>query len=73
MKNLLRPFSILVLTIQKRVIFYSGIIGSIPGKIQMAKKIMAVFIQSLKKQLARIFIINPSEYYEPGMDADDLM
>ncbi len=55
------------------VIFYSGIIGSIPGKIQMAKKIMAVFIQSLKKQLARIFIINPSEYYEPGMDADDLM
>jgi len=55
------------------VIFYSGIIGSIPGKIQMAKKIMAVFNQSLKKQLARIFIINPSEYYEPGMDADDLM
>lgn len=55
------------------VIFYSGIIGSIPGKIKMAKKLMSVFIQLLKKRLAGIFIINPSKYYEPGMDADDLM
>lgn len=55
------------------VVFYSGIIGSIPGKIRIAKKIMTVFIQSLKKQLDKTFIINPSEYYEPGMDADDLM
>lgn len=55
------------------VIFYSGIIGSIPGKIQMAKKIMSVFVNHLKSQSAQTFIINPSEYYEPGMDADDLM
>jgi uncharacterized protein with ATP-grasp and redox domains len=55
------------------VIFYSGIIGSIPGKIHVAKKIMSVFIQHLKEQLSMTFIINPSEYYEPGMDADDLM
>ena len=55
------------------VIFYSGIIGSIPGKIQIAKKIMALCIQNLKNQFARTFIINPSEYFEPGMDADDLM
>lgn len=55
------------------VIFYSAIIGSIPGKIQVAKKILFVFIQNLKKQFALTFIINPSEYYEPGMDADDLM
>jgi hypothetical protein len=55
------------------VAFYSGIIGSIPGKIRIAKKIMTVFIQYLKKQLDKTFIINPSEYYEPGMDADDLM
>jgi len=55
------------------VIFYSGIIGSIPGKIRMAKKIMSVYIQHLKSQSAMTFIINPSEYYEPGMDADDLM
>ncbi|MDL1963960.1 MAG: hypothetical protein LWW98_06425 [Deltaproteobacteria bacterium] len=55
------------------VIFYSGIIGSIPGKIQMAKKIMSVFIDFLKDQFAMTFIINPAEYYEIGMDADDLM
>jgi hypothetical protein len=55
------------------VIFYSGIIGSIPGKIKTAKKIMSVFIGHLQKQSAMTFIINPSEYYEPGMDADDLM
>jgi hypothetical protein len=55
------------------VIFYSGIIGSIPGKIHIAKKIMSVFIQHLKEQFSMTFIINPSEYYEPGMDADDLM
>ena len=55
------------------VIFYSGIIGSIPGKITMAKKIMSTHTQYLKDQSASTFIINPSEYYEPGMDADDLM
>ncbi len=55
------------------VVFYSGIIGSIPGKIRIAKKIMTTFIDFLKKQLAQTFIINPSEYFEPGMDADDLM
>jgi len=55
------------------VIFYSGIIGSIPGKIDMAKRIMSTFVQYLNEQSALTFIINPSEYYEPGMDADDLM
>jgi hypothetical protein len=55
------------------VVFYSGIIGSIPGRISMAKKIMSVLIEYLKEQFAMTFIINPSEYFEPGMDADDLM
>ncbi len=55
------------------VIFYSGIIGSIPGKITMAKKIMSTHTQYLKEQSASTFIINPSEHYEPGMDADDLI
>ncbi|MFH1993010.1 MAG: ARMT1-like domain-containing protein [Pseudomonadota bacterium] len=55
------------------VVFYSGIIGSIPGKIAMAKKIMSVFIEFLEKHQAMTFIINPSEYFETGMDADDLM
>lgn len=55
------------------VVFYSGIIGSIPGKIDVAKKIMSVTVDFLKQQAENTFIINPSEYYEPGMDADDLM
>lgn len=55
------------------VIFYSAIIGSIPGKIPMAKKVIAAFIDYLTNQLDMTYIINPSEYYEPGMDADDLM
>jgi hypothetical protein len=55
------------------VMFYSGIIGSIPGKIDVAKKIMTRFIDHLKKQYPDLFVINPSKYYEPGMDADDLM
>jgi len=55
------------------VMFYSGIIGSIPGKIDVAKEIMGLFIQDLNQLSADLFIINPSKYYEPGMDADDLM
>ena len=55
------------------VMFYSGIIGSIPGRLQMAKKIMSVFIDHLRREYALTFIINPSEYFEKGMDADDLM
>ena len=55
------------------VMFYSGIIGSIPGKIDVAKKIMGRFIEHLHEQSDNLFIINPSRYYEPGMDADDLM
>ena len=55
------------------VMFYSGIIGSIPGKVEIAKKVMATFVQHLSEQSAQTFIINPSNYFEPGMDADDLM
>jgi len=55
------------------IMFYSGIIGSIPGKIDVAKKIMTTFIEYLKSQSTSLFVINPSFYYEPGMDADDLM
>ncbi len=55
------------------VMFYSGIIGSIPGKIDVAKEIMRRFIEDLNQLSADLFIINPSKYYEPGMDADDLM
>jgi len=40
------------------VIFYSGIIGSIPGKIKVAKKVMTVFIQYLIKQSDMTYILN---------------
>ena len=39
----------------------------------MAKKILSIFVVNLKKQSAMTLIINPSEHFEPGMDADDLM
>ena len=55
------------------VSFYSGIIGSIPGKIDVAKKIMSRFIEHLEAQFSQTHIINPCLYYEIGMDADDLM
>lgn len=55
------------------VMFYSGIIGSIPGKEAIAKKIMSIYVQSIKDQSDKTFVINPSEHSEPGMDADDLM
>ncbi|NNF99258.1 MAG: DUF89 family protein [Desulfobacteraceae bacterium] len=55
------------------VMFYSGIIGSIPGRIQVAKKVMSIFVEYLKEYTSKTFIINPSEYFEFGMDADDLM
>jgi len=55
------------------VMFYSGIIGSIPGKEAMAKKIMSIYVQRIMEQSDKTFIINPSEHAETGMDADDLM
>jgi uncharacterized protein with ATP-grasp and redox domains len=55
------------------VMFYSGIIGSVPGKEAMAKRIMSACTRHLKDQSDSTVIINPSEHYEPGMDADDLM
>ena len=55
------------------VMFYSGIIGSIPGKIPVAKKVMSTTVEHLRNQSSLTYIINPSEHFEPGMDADDLM
>lgn len=55
------------------VMFYSGIVGSIPNETDTAILVMTTFIEYLQKQQAGTFIINPSKYFEPGMDADDLM
>lgn len=55
------------------VMFYSGIVGSIPGEIDTAIKVMTTFVDYLSQQQAQTFIINPSKYFVEGMDADDLM
>ena len=57
----------------KTVMFYSGIIGSVPGQTKAAMKLMGVFVGHLRSQLADVYIINPGEHFEEGMDADDLM
>lgn len=57
----------------KKIMFYSGIVGSIPGQVDVAKELMTIFIDHLHHRNPSLFIINPSEHYVPGMDADDLM
>ncbi|KAB1440258.1 ARMT1-like domain-containing protein [Pseudodesulfovibrio senegalensis] len=57
----------------RTVIFYSGIIGSVPGQVDMAIKVMTTFVADLRTWLDSVFIINPAEHFEEGMDADDLM
>jgi uncharacterized protein with ATP-grasp and redox domains len=57
----------------RTVMFYSGIIGSIPGQTAVAIKVMNTFVKHLRSRLEGVFIINPAEYFEEGMDADDLM
>ena len=55
------------------VIFYSGIIGSVPGQTKAAIEVITTYVDHLRNQLDDVFIINPGEHFEEGMDADDLM
>jgi len=57
----------------ERVIFYSAIIGSIPGQMETAVEILAAFVGHMRRAYRKCFIINPAEHFVPGMDADDLM
>ncbi len=57
----------------EKVIFYSAIIGSIPGQMETAIQLLTEFVGYLRKSYKRSFIINPAEHFVPGMDADDLM
>ena len=56
-----------------KVIFYSAIIGSIPGQIETAIQLLKVYVDDLRKSYKKSYIINPAEHFVPGMDADDLM
>ncbi|WP_320009267.1 ARMT1-like domain-containing protein [Maridesulfovibrio sp.] len=58
---------------RKAVMFYSAIVGSIPGQVDTAIKVLNTFVTHLRDRLADTYIINPAEYFEEGMDADDLM
>jgi len=57
----------------KKVMFYSAIVGSIPGQTKTAIKILNAFVNYLRSKLDSIYIINPAEHFIPGMDGDDLM
>jgi hypothetical protein len=57
----------------KTIMFYSAIVGSIPGQLQTAKEILNVFVEHLRSSLHGVVIINPGEHFVEGMDADDIM
>ena len=57
----------------KQVMFYSAIIGSIPGQTKVALKVVNTFVGHLRSKHANLMIINPAEHFVEGMDGDDLM
>ena len=57
----------------KTIMFYSAIIGSVPGQTKTAIELVNTFVAYLRDKLDNTFIINPAEHFEHGMDGDDLM
>lgn len=57
----------------KQVMFYSAIIGSIPGQTSTALKVVSTFVEHLRTRHSNLLIINPAEHFVEGMDGDDLM
>ena len=57
----------------KTVMFYSAVIGSIPGQTTTALQLVNTFVEHLRERLDNTLIINPAEHFEEGMDGDDLM
>ncbi|WP_031482013.1 hypothetical protein [Maridesulfovibrio frigidus] len=58
---------------RKAVMFYSAVVGSIPGQVDVAIELLMTFVTDLRDRLEDTYIINPAEHFEEGMDADDLM
>jgi uncharacterized protein with ATP-grasp and redox domains len=56
-----------------QVMFYSAIIGSIPGQTKVALRVVNTFVSHLRAKHANLLIINPAEHFVEGMDGDDLM
>ncbi len=57
----------------KTVMFYSCIIGSIPGQESTAIALVRCFVDALRAKLDDTYIINPAEQSADNMDGDDLM
>ncbi|WP_028575784.1 ARMT1-like domain-containing protein [Desulfonatronovibrio hydrogenovorans] len=57
----------------QRVLFYSAIIGSIPGQTSTAIEVINQFVSYMRERMDQTFIVNPAEHFEHGMDGDDLM
>ncbi|MDD3620514.1 MAG: hypothetical protein RBR09_08605 [Desulfobulbaceae bacterium] len=57
----------------QKIMFYSAIVGSIPGQLEQAKKILNIFVDHLRSTMENVMVINPAEHFEEGLDADDLM
>lgn len=57
----------------RSVMFYSCIIGSVPGQTKTAISVVDTFVRHLREKLENTYIINPAEHFEEGMDGDDLM
>ncbi len=57
----------------KSVMFYSAVIGSIPGQTKTAIEVVSSFVRHLRERMENTFIINPAEHFEEGLDGDDLM
>ena len=57
----------------RTVMFYSCIIGSIPGETRTAIALVTAFVDNLRKKMDNVLIINPAEHFIDGMDGDDLM
>ncbi|WP_051261737.1 ARMT1-like domain-containing protein [Desulfovibrio inopinatus] len=57
----------------RNIMFYSAIVGSIPHETETAINILNTFVPYLRSRMDDVFIINPAEHFEEGMDADDLM
>lgn len=57
----------------RTVMFYSCVIGSIPGETSTAISLVHAFVDNLRKKMDNILIINPAEHFIEGMDGDDLM
>lgn len=58
----------------RTVMFYSAIVGSIPGQTKVAVQVLTAFVNHLRTRLGDgALVINPAEVFEEGMDGDDLM